>query len=65
MLVDKWDNLLRAARGVIAEFEAVKHEQYEKLTLNQTLESASENWGKLGRSVDFQPLMDAVAAFDA
>lgn len=55
--------LLTACRNAVAEFEAVKEHQYKLLILGQTLESAAANWDEatLGKSVDYEPLMAAIA----
>lgn len=59
--------LLTAAKAVIAQFEAIKKRQDDLLVRGQTLESACENWddATLGQSIDFQPLIDAIARAEA
>ena len=62
-LVQDRQALLYACRVVVGEFEAIKQRQYELLTLGQSLQSAAANWNEatMGLSVDFEPLMAAIA----
>ena len=60
-------NLLQAARDLLAQFEAIKEHQDKLLVRGQTLNSASANWDAatlFHPPLDFQPLMDTVAALD-
>lgn len=52
--------LLEAAEGVIAQFEAIRRHQHE--LLDHGLEHAARNWDRatLGQSIDFEPLILAV-----
>jgi hypothetical protein len=61
---DRWQQLLKAAEDVVAQFQAMSQRQHELLVEGQTLESAAENWDEatLGQFIDLHPLMDAVAA---
>jgi hypothetical protein len=55
--------LLEACRNVALQFEAIKKRQHELLVEGQTLESAAANWDEatLGQSIDFEPLIAAIA----
>lgn len=56
--------LLEAAKTVLAWFDALKQEQYERTVYGHTLESAAANWNTpslVEGSLDLEPLMKAVA----
>lgn len=55
--------LREAAEALVAQFEQIKRHQENLLVRRQTLESASANWDEatLNQSLDFQPLIDALA----
>ena len=57
--------VVAAAQQVGREFIEMQEEQRQKLIIGQTLESASENWNALEKSVDFAPLLAALAALDS
>lgn len=61
------DELLMAAKLVLAHLESISQHQRELLIEGQTLESAEQNWDEatLGQYIDFQPLIDAVAKIEA
>lgn len=65
-LIASAPELLAACKHVIAWFEWLKRDQFENLTLGQTLESSYENWERRSEewssgSFDMTPLKDAIA----
>ncbi len=61
----KAEKLAEALRTVDQWFERMKSDQHEKLVLNQTLESASENWDKLLQEpLDMKPIKEVLAELE-
>ena len=58
------DNVVEAANNLVYQFREMQAEQDDKLIRHQTLASASENWGSLTKTLDFQPLIDALARLE-
>lgn len=50
-----------AAAQLAKEFHEMHEEQRQKLIIGQTLESAAKNWETLGKTMDMQPLLDALS----
>lgn len=59
--------LLQAAKSALAQFEAIQEHQYQLLVYGQSVASAAANWDEatMGLSIDFGPLLKAVAAVEA
>jgi hypothetical protein len=56
------DDLLRAAKAIVAQFEAITRHQRYLLVNGQTFASAAANWDKATNvSIDFDPLVAAIA----